>query len=89
MGQGADLDPPEIVALAQKLGASPDRVILRWHIEKGHVVIPRSTSAERKRANASLDVVKLTAEHIATIDALDISTRAGGDPRTFSLSQAR
>lgn len=89
LGQGEDLEHPSIGAVAEELGASPAQVILRWHLEKGHVVIPKSSSVERMRANADLDGVALTAEHVAEIDALDTGSRIGGDPRTFSLSQIR
>jgi len=64
-------------------------VILRWHIEKGHVVIPKSLSVERMRANATLEGVVLRSEHIAAIDALDAGNRVEGDLLTFSLGQIR
>jgi diketogulonate reductase-like aldo/keto reductase len=89
LGQGADLEADAVVSIAQELGASPAQVILRWHVEKGHVVIPKSVSPERMRANAALEGVALTADHVAAIDALEADNRVGGDPRTFSLSQIR
>jgi diketogulonate reductase-like aldo/keto reductase len=89
LGQGADLEADAVVSVAERLGASPAQVILRWHVEKGHVVIPKSVSAERMRANASLEAVALTADDLAAIDALETGNRVGGDPRTFSLSQIR
>src|SRR5665647_3427776 len=89
LGQGADLEDPRVAAIARELGASPAQVILRWHLEKGHVVIPKSVSVERMRANAALEGVALRPEHVAAIDALDAGNRVGGDPLTFSLSQIR
>jgi 2,5-diketo-D-gluconate reductase A len=89
LGQGADLEDPRVTGIAAELGVTPAQVILRWHVDKGHVVIPKSVSAERMRANASLEGVPLTAEHLAAIDALESGNRVGGDPRTFSLSQIR
>jgi 2,5-diketo-D-gluconate reductase A len=89
LGQGEDLEHPRVAAIAEELEASPAQVILRWHLDKGHVVIPKSSSVQRMRANADLDAVALTAEHVAAIDALDTGRRIGGDPRTFSLSQIR
>jgi 2,5-diketo-D-gluconate reductase A len=89
LGQGADLEADAVVRVARETGASPAQVILRWHLEKDHVVIPKSVSAERMRANAALEDVALTAEHVAALDALETGTRVGGDPRTFSLSQIR
>lgn len=89
LGQGADLEHPTVARVAEEVGASPAQVVLRWHVDKGHVVIPKSTSAERMRANADLDGVALTPDHLAAIDALETGRRIGGDPRTFSLSQIR
>ena len=89
LGHGADLEDPTVKEIAQELGTSLAQAILRWHIEKGHVVIPKSVSVERMRANAALEGVALRSEHIAAIDALDAGNRVGGDPRTFSLSQIR
>jgi len=54
LGHGADLEDPTVTEIAQELGSSPAQVILRWHIERGHVVIPKSLSVERMRANATL-----------------------------------
>ena len=80
LGQGADLGHPGVTAVADELGVTPAQVILRWHLDQGHVVIPKSVSRRRMRANASLEDVVLTPEHLAAIDALDTSRRIGGDP---------
>lgn len=87
LGQGADLNHPQITALAEELTVSSAQVILRWHLDKGHVVIPKSVSPERMRANAALENVRLSPEHIASIDALETGNRIGNNPRTFSISQ--
>jgi 2,5-diketo-D-gluconate reductase A len=89
LGQGADLGDDRVVAIARRLEVSPAQVILRWHVDKGHVVIPKSVSPERMRANASLEGVALSPDDLASIDALESGNRVGGDPRTFSLSQIR
>ncbi|GAA2230758.1 aldo/keto reductase [Promicromonospora sukumoe] len=89
LGQGADLGHPSVTAIADELGVTPAQVILRWHVDRGRVVIPKSVSPVRMRANASLEGVALTADHLAAIDALDSAERIGGDPRTFSISQIR
>ncbi len=89
LGQGADLGDERVVAIARRLEVSPAQVILRWHVDKGHVVIPKSVSPERMRANASLEGVALSPDDLASIDALESGNRVGGDPRTFSLSQIR
>ena len=89
LGQGADLEADAVVSLAQRIGCSPAQVILRWHVDKGHVVIPKSVSPARMRANGDLEDVILTPDDLAAIDALETGNRVGGDPRTFSLSQIR
>ena len=89
LGQGADLEDDRVTSIARDLGVTPAQVILRWHVDKGHVVIPKSVSPERMRQNAALEDVALTAGHLDAIDALETGNRVGGDPRTFSLSQIR
>lgn len=89
LGRGADLTDPVIVAIAEELATTPAQVILRWHLDRGHIVIPKSVSAERMRANAALGGVELRLEHTGAIDALNTDVRIGGDPLTFSLSQIR
>ncbi|SKC67385.1 aldo/keto reductase [Krasilnikoviella flava] len=89
LGQGADLQHPDVTAIAAELGVTPAQVVLRWHLDQGRLVIPKSVSPARMRENASLDGVELTPAHRAAIDALDTAARIGGDPRTFSISQIR
>ncbi|NEG95249.1 aldo/keto reductase [Bifidobacterium sp. SMB2] len=88
MARGADLDAGDgvIGRIAEAHGVSHAQVILRWHIENGTIIIPKSTHAERQIENASLFDFALTDEEHAAIDALDGPTRAGHDPRTFSYS---
>ncbi|MFE5342678.1 aldo/keto reductase [Isoptericola sp. NPDC056578] len=89
LGQGSGLRHPDVVAIAEELGVTPAQVVLRWHLDQGRLVIPKTVSPARMRENASLDRVGLTPAHRAAIDALDTGTRIGGDPRTFSISQIR
>ncbi|QOR72511.1 aldo/keto reductase [Ruania alkalisoli] len=89
LGQAGDLDHPEVTALAQRLGVTAAQVILRWHLDRGHVVIPKTVNPERMRTNADLDHVALTDEDLAVIDGLDAGQRIGNDPYTFAKSQIR
>lgn len=73
-------------ALAAAHGVSPARVILRWHIENGTIIIPKSVHAARQKENLDLFGFELTAEEHAAIDALDGPTRAGHDPLTFTYA---
>lgn len=88
LGQGTDLEHPTIAGIADELGLSAAQVVLRWHLEKGHIVIPKTVSPARMRTNAELDVA-LTPQQISAIDALESGQRTGNDPRTFALSQIR
>jgi diketogulonate reductase-like aldo/keto reductase len=89
LGRGQDLDNPVVSALADKHGVSPAQVVLRWHLQRGHIVIPKSISPDRIRSNIDLAGFNLTPEEMASITALEAGNRTGNDPRTFSLSQIR
>ena len=88
MARGADLNAGD--GVIQRIAAAHNRshaqIILRWHIENGTIIIPKSTHRERQLENASLFDFELTPEEHAAIDALDGPVRAGHDPRTFSYS---
>ena len=88
MARGADLNAGNgtIERIAAAHGVSPAQVILRWHIENGTIIIPKSVHAERQRENLDLFGFELTEEEHAAIDALDGPTRAGHDPLTFSYA---
>lgn len=68
--RGGTLEHPVIVEMAEVLHRSPAQVIVRWHLQHGIVVIPKSTHRERIIANADVGGFELTAEQIAALDAL-------------------
>lgn len=86
MARGADLANGVIERIAEAHGVTPAQVILRWHIENGTIIIPKSVHAERQRENLDLFGFALTPEEHAQIDALDGPTRAGHDPMTFTYA---
>ena len=88
MARGADLNAGSgtIERIAAAHGVSPAQIILRWHIENGTIIIPKSVHANRQRENLDLFGFALTEEEHAAIDALDGPTRAGHDPLTFSYA---
>ena len=88
MARGADLNAGNgaIERIAAAHGVSPAQVILRWHIENGTIIIPKSVHAERQQENLDLFGFELTADEHAAIDALDGPTRAGHDPMTFTYA---
>lgn len=73
----------DVRPVAERLGRSPAQVVLRWHVEIGCSVIPRSTRAEGLRENLALWDFELSPEDHALIAALDRGERTGPDPATF------
>lgn len=83
LGSGLVLDDPTIGAIAEELDRSPAQVIVRWHIQLGNVVIPKSVTPARIRSNFEVFDFQLAPEQMALISALDDGTRTGPDPETF------
>ncbi|MFL2100704.1 aldo/keto reductase [Desemzia sp. FAM 23991] len=82
LGQGkTDLfNQPIIVELAAKYGKTPAQVILRWHLERGEVIIPKSVHANRIKENSEIFDFSLTAEEMEQMKSLDTGVRYGSDP---------
>lgn len=70
-GRGGMFDLPELKAIAQKYGKTAAQVILRWHLQRGIVVIPKSTHRERMEENFNVFDFELTAEDMTVIAGLD------------------
>lgn len=88
LGHGGDIASAPAVAAAERLGVTPAQVVLRWHVQKGHVAIPKSTRASRMRENLSVTGFELTDAEVAALDALhDEANRTGNDPYTFDRPQ--
>ncbi len=83
LAQGNLLDDETIVRLAKSHGKTPAQVILRWHLQLGNVVIPKSVTPERIRENIDLFDFELSDEELAAIGGLDSGTRIGPSPATF------
>ena len=83
LGQGLELEDPAIVEIAREHGKSPAQVIIRWHLQLGNVVIPKSVTPERIAENFDVFDFALSDEQIDAIAALDAGTRIGPDPDTF------
>ncbi|MFF9216580.1 aldo/keto reductase [Streptomyces viridosporus] len=78
------LEIPAIVAIAQKHGRTPAQVVLRWHIQLGNVVIPKSVTPSRIKENIDVFGFSLDAEDLAAISALNEDRRLGLDPAEFN-----
>lgn len=83
LAQGVVLDDPTIVAIAVDTMRSPAQIVLRWHLQRGVTVIPKSVTAHRMRENLDVLSFALSSEEMATISALDRGTRTGPDPDLF------
>jgi 2,5-diketo-D-gluconate reductase A len=91
IAQGNVLDDPVITAIAQELGRTPAQVTLRWHIQRGSIVFPKSTTPSRIEENIQLFDFELDADQVASIDALDRGEagRQGPNPDSFAYVPPR
>ncbi|WP_085567462.1 aldo/keto reductase [Streptomyces murinus] len=86
LGQGKGLlEVPAIVAIAQKHNRTPAQVVLRWHVQQGTIVIPKSVTPSRIKENIEVFDFSLDAEDLAAIGALNEDRRIGPDPATFDM----
>lgn len=84
LGQGKLLADPAIGTIADAIGATPAQVILAWHLQAGLGVIPKASSRARIDENLAAQSVTLSAEQIATLDAMDRADgRMGPNPDTL------
>ncbi|WUL96381.1 aldo/keto reductase [Streptomyces caniferus] len=87
LGQGKGLlEHPTIAELAAKHGRTPAQVVLRWHLQLGNVVIPKSVTPSRIAENIDVFGFELDDEDLAALARLDTGTRLGPDPATFDVA---
>lgn len=88
LGHGKDIESESVCAAAERLGVTPTQVVLRWHAQKGHIVLPKSTKPARMKQNMDIYGFELTDVEVAAIDALDDpSASVSLDPRSFAAPQ--
>jgi diketogulonate reductase-like aldo/keto reductase len=83
---GSTLEDPVIAEIAQRHDKSPAQVMLRWHLQEGRSVIPKSTKPHRIAENFDVFDFDLTADEIAAIDALNTDRRGGPEPTDITLA---
>ncbi|MEV4946390.1 aldo/keto reductase [Streptomyces sp. NPDC053755] len=83
LAQGAVLGEAALREIAARHGRSPAQVVLRWHLQLGNVVIPKSVTPARIRENIDVFDLTLTADEMTAISALDRGLRTGPDPDTL------
>jgi diketogulonate reductase-like aldo/keto reductase len=85
LAQGGELlDDATIGAIAEAHGKTPAQVILRWHVQLGNVVIPKSVTPERIRTNIDVFDFELSGDQMDQIATLERGERMGPDPDTFN-----
>ncbi|MEE1742120.1 aldo/keto reductase [Streptomyces sp. BE147] len=86
LGQGKGLlDVPTVVAVARKHGRTPAQAVLRWHLQLGNVVIPKSVTPSRIAENLDVFGFELDADDLAAFAALDEGRRLGPNPAEFNV----
>ncbi len=86
LGQGSLLIDPTITGIAAQHGKTPAQVLIRWHIQLGNIVIPKSVNPERIASNFDVFGFELSEQDMASIASLENGTRLGPDPRTFNFT---
>jgi 2,5-diketo-D-gluconate reductase A len=84
LAQGGLLSDRAVTGLADKYGKTPAQIILRWHLQLGNIVIPKSVTPERIRSNIDVFDFELADDDLAVISDLDTGTRIGPDPDQFN-----
>jgi 2,5-diketo-D-gluconate reductase A len=84
IAQGKVLDDPTIVRIAERLERTPAQVTLRWHLQRGDIVFPKSVTRSRVEENFALFDFELTDGDMTDLTALDKDERTGADPDTMA-----
>ena len=84
LGRGNVLGDPTIDDIARRYGKTPAQVVLRWHIERGDIVFPKSVTQARVRENIDIFDFELAGEDVEAISALNRNQRTGPDPDKFA-----
>ncbi|MEU4341431.1 aldo/keto reductase [Nocardia sp. NPDC023852] len=85
LGQGTLLDDSTIVSVAAAVDRTPAQVIIRWHLQLGNIVIPKSVTPSRIAENFDVFGFELAPEQMDAIKSLDSGERIGPDPDTFTM----
>jgi 2,5-diketo-D-gluconate reductase A len=88
IAQGKVLGDPVITRLAERYGRTPAQVVLRWHVQRGDIVFPKSVNRARMEENFALFDFALDEEDMVDLTALDRHERTGPDPDTFDYVPA-
>ncbi|GAA2238578.1 aldo/keto reductase [Herbiconiux moechotypicola] len=84
LAQGTVLDDPTVTGIAAAHGKTPAQVVLRWHLQQGRIVIPKSVTPRRIAENLDVFDFELAGDELASIDTLDRDGRTGPHPDEFN-----
>jgi len=84
LGQGSVLDDPVVGRIAERTGKTPAQVVLRWHIQRGDIVFPKSVTPDRIRENIDIFDFELSGADVNEITLLNKNERTGPDPDKFA-----
>lgn len=86
LAQGLVFEDEPVTTAAEDHGVTPAQAVLRWHLQRGRIVFPKSVTPERIRQNFDVFGFELTEEQLRAIDALDRNERTGPSPAEFNPS---
>lgn len=86
LGQGSLLEHATVVAIAEARAKTPAQVLIRWHVQLGNIVIPKSVNPDRIVSNFDVFDFELSEQDMSSIASLANGTRLGPDPRTFNFT---
>ncbi len=85
LARGEVASDPEIADVAKAVGKTPAQVVLRWHIQRGDVIFPKSVTPDRIRENIDIFDFELSDEQMEVIGSLNADQRTGPNPDTFDM----
>jgi 2,5-diketo-D-gluconate reductase A len=86
LGRGRLLEHPTITAIADTYGKTPAQAVIRWHLQIGNIVIPKSVNPKRIASNFDVFDFELSDDDVTSISSLDNGTRLGPDPRSYNFT---
>ncbi|MBO0677256.1 aldo/keto reductase [Mycolicibacterium sp. S2-37] len=86
LGQGSLLTNPTVTGVAEGHGKTAAQALIRWHIQLGNIVIPKSVNPQRIESNFDVFDFELSEQDMSSIASLADGTRLGPDPRTFNFT---
>ena len=84
LAQGAVLGDGSVIEIADRHGKTPAQIVLRWHLQQGRVVIPKSVTPARIAENLDVFGFELSADELAAVDLLERDGRTGPHPAEFN-----